>query len=191
MSQHSGENHPVRQRRLRHVRPRRVLGDAAAARRPAVASTTGGGAAANDAYPHLPVWISSHLVPTCLSCGRSSPPYVVAFFMFMFSNEMIHSLSIVSGYGACFEYTLINDAADIFTSDLQPFILSFFALSLSTNMICTSKSLALVPLRLPLRTASPDTSFLSHDHRAYYVVKPPRPPIPCRSVRCNFSMGRH
>ncbi|KAI0742276.1 hypothetical protein C8Q80DRAFT_1107918 [Daedaleopsis nitida] len=43
----------------------------------------------------------------------------------------------IAGYGACFQFTLISSAAAIFTSNLQPWITSFFVLSLTTNLSTT------------------------------------------------------
>ncbi|KAI0753775.1 hypothetical protein C8Q74DRAFT_336231 [Fomes fomentarius] len=43
----------------------------------------------------------------------------------------------VAGYGACYQFTLISSATAIFQSNLQPWITSFFCLSLGTNLICT------------------------------------------------------
>ena len=43
----------------------------------------------------------------------------------------------VAGYGACFMFTLIDDAAAIFETNLQPWITSFFSLSLTTNLLAT------------------------------------------------------
>ncbi|RPD58602.1 hypothetical protein L226DRAFT_489856 [Lentinus tigrinus ALCF2SS1-7] len=43
----------------------------------------------------------------------------------------------ISGYGACFEFTLIDSGTAIFQSNLQPWITSFFALSLTTNLLAT------------------------------------------------------
>ncbi len=44
---------------------------------------------------------------------------------------------IVAGYGACYEFTLIDGTTPIFESNLQPWITSFFVLSLTTNVLAT------------------------------------------------------
>ncbi|RDX40975.1 hypothetical protein OH76DRAFT_1365346 [Lentinus brumalis] len=43
----------------------------------------------------------------------------------------------IAGYGACYEFTLIDGTTPIFESNLQPWITSFFVLSLTTNVLAT------------------------------------------------------
>ena len=45
---------------------------------------------------------------------------------------------LVAGYGICYELTQVKGIGAIFESNLEPWITSFFALSLTTNVIATS-----------------------------------------------------
>ena len=56
------------------------------------------------------------------------------------SSAMIRFKSlVVSGIGILYSFARVVPEAEIFVKELQDWILSFFSLTLATNIICTGK----------------------------------------------------
>lgn len=61
-------------------------------------------------------------------------------------------MNTVAGFGATYEFSHAAPGAEVFLPAIVPWITSFIALTLSTNVVCTSKYhtlLSMVSIHLP------------------------------------------
>lgn len=92
------------------------------------------------------------IIPAILFVGSASKPHR----SIPCAPIIHHVVLIVTGYGICYELAQVKGTDAIFASSLKPWITSFFSLSLTTNVLATSKCPVVLDHKSP--TLSPAQS---------------------------------